>query len=220
MAQRARGGDGAPQYNHYGQKIGGKGERTRQMLIAATVDLLESRGLRDVAVVDVARAANLSAATFYVYFRGVPEVVLAALAQASFTTPELEDLIARDWRMPGAALAAQRFVEGYTRLWNANGVIFRVRNLAAEEGDQRFREARLRATRPLMTALEDAASRAQANGRLPQTLAPRACAATLLMMLERLAAVGPMTPSGPSLSYRSLKQAAAHTLMVMLGADA
>ena len=43
-------------YNQYGQKIGSKGERTRQLLIDTTVELLESHGLRDVSVVDVARA--------------------------------------------------------------------------------------------------------------------------------------------------------------------
>ena len=84
-----------PEYNHYGQKIGSKGERTRRALIDKTVDLLESHGLRDVSVADVARAAKTSPATFYVYFRGVPEVVLAALEAASQTSPEIEALIAR-----------------------------------------------------------------------------------------------------------------------------
>jgi hypothetical protein len=63
----------AARYNHYGQKIGSKGERTRQTLIDVTVDLLETHGLRDVSVADVARVAKTSPATFYVYFRGCPK---------------------------------------------------------------------------------------------------------------------------------------------------
>lgn len=207
----------AASYNHYGQKIGSKGERTRRALIEATVDLLQSQGLRDVSVVDVARVARISPATFYVYFRGVPEAVLAALQDASQTSPELEDLIARDWQAAGAAEAAARFVDAYTRLWNANGTIFRVRNLAAEEGDTRFYQARMQAAGPMMAGISAAVARAQAAGRLPAALSSRACAGTILMMLERLASVGPLTQESDGLSYGALKDAAAHTLLGMVG---
>lgn len=207
----------AASYNHYGQKIGTKGERTRRALIEATVELLQSQGLRDVSVVDVARAAGISPATFYVYFRGVPEAVLAALQDASQTSPELEELIGRDWQAAGAREAAARFVEAYTRLWNANGTIFRVRNLAAEEGDERFYQARMEAAGPMMAGISAAVGRAQNAGRLPQGLSARACAGTILMMLERLAAVGPLTQQGDGLSYGALKDAAAHTLLAMVG---
>src|SRR3546814_9673722 len=130
-----------------GRKLGAKGQRTRQQLIDVTVALLETHGLRDVSVVDVARAAQTSPATFYVYFKGVPEVVLAALEGASQTSPELEAIIARDWLVPGADEAAAAFVECYTDLWNRNRTIFVVRNLAAEEGDVRFYEARMKQAR-------------------------------------------------------------------------
>ena len=116
------------------RKLGAKGQRTRQQLIDATVALLETHGLRDVSVVDVARAAQTSPATFYVYFKGVPEVVLAALESATQTSPELEAIIARDWLKPGAAADARMFVDHYTEIWNRNRTIFVVRNLAAEEG--------------------------------------------------------------------------------------
>lgn len=205
-------------YNHYGQKIGSKGERTRQALIDATVKLLESHGLRDVSVSDVAREAGTSPATFYVYFRGVPEVVLAALEGASQTSPELEELIGRDWLEDQPEQQAQRFVEAYTTLWNRNGTVFRVRNLAAEEGDERFYRARMNAARPMMEGIAAAVARAQQAGRLPAALSPRACAGTMLMMLERLSAVGPMTQESDGLSYASLKAAAAHTVAAMLGA--
>ncbi len=207
-------------YNQYGQKIGSKGERTRQLLIDTTVELLESQGLRDVSVVDVARAASTSPATFYVYFKGVPEVVLAALDNASQTSPELEELAASDWLGPGGAAIARRFIEAYTELWHRNRTVFRVRNLAAEEGDTRFYEARLRAAAPMMDALSAAVARAQAAGRTPADLSPRACAGTLLMMLERLPAVGPLSRDADGIGYPALKTAAAHTLATMLGVSA
>ena len=205
-------------YNYYGQRIGSKGERTRKLLIDATVRLLASQGLREVSVVDVARAANTSPATFYVYFRGVPEAVLAALENAAQTSSELEALIGHDWLAPGAAAYARAVVETYTELWNRNRTIFCVRNLAAEEGDDRFYQARAKASGPVMQALVEQIVRSQAAGQTPVGLAPRACAGVLLMMLERLSSVGPITRKDGDLDYASLKAAAAHSLADMLGA--
>lgn len=200
------------------RKLGAKGQRTRQQLIDATVDLLETHGLRDVSVVDVARAAQTSPATFYVYFKGVPEVVLAALEGASQNSPELEAVIARDWMGPGAAEAARAFVECYTELWNRNRTIFVVRNLAAEEGDARFYEARMTQARPMMDAISQQVERAQAAGRTPAHLSPRSCAGTVLMILERLSAIGPMSSHSDGVGYADLKAAAAHGIAMMLGA--
>lgn len=201
-----------------GRKLGAKGRRTRQQLIDATVALLETHGLRDVSVVDVARAVQTSPGTFYVYFKGVPEVVLAALESATQTSPELEAIIARDWLKPGAAAAARDFVDCYTDIWNRNRTIFVVRNLAAEEGDARFYEARMDQARPMMAALSEQVKRAQAAGRTPADLSSRSCAGTMLMMLERLSAVGPMSRADDDVGYADLKAAAAHSIAMMLGA--
>lgn len=201
-----------------GRKLGAKGRRTRQQLIDATVALLETHGLRDVSVVDVARAVQTSPGTFYVYFKGVPEVVLAALESATQTSPELEEIIARDWLKPGAAAAARDFVDCYTDIWNRNRTIFVVRNLAAEEGDARFYEARMDQARPMMAALSEQVKRAQAAGRTPADLSSRSCAGTMLMMLERLSAVGPMSRADDDVGYADLKAAAAHSIAMMLGA--
>ena len=206
----------APEAN--GRKLGAKGQRTRQQLIEATVALLETHGLRDVSVVDVARAAQTSPATFYVYFKGVPEVVLAALDGANQTTPELEAIIARDWLAPGAAEAALAFVEHYTETWNQHRTIFVVRNLAAEEGDARFYEARMKQARPMMAAISLQIERAQAAGRTPAHLSARSCAGTVLMILERLSAIGPLSSHSDGVGYADLKAAAAHSIAMMLGA--
>lgn len=206
-------------HNHHGQRIGSKGERTRQVLIETTVRLLGEHGLREVSVADVARAAKTSPATFYVYFRGVPEVVLAALESAPQTSPTLEALMDRDWLASGGADAARALVEEYTELWARNSTIFRVRNLAAEEGDPRFYNARLDAARPTMEGLVGRVALAQTAGQVPARLEPRACLGTILMMLERLSAIGPLgTGRDDSPDFASLKDAAAHTIAAMLGA--
>ena len=206
-------------HNHHGQRIGSKGERTRQLLIDVTVRLLEEHGLREVAVADVARAAKTSPATFYVYFRGVPEVVLAALETSRQSSPLLEALMNRDWLGAGGEVAAREFVNEYTALWAGNRTIFRIRNMAAEEGDRRFYRTRMDAARPAMAGLVPRVELAQGAGRVPARLDPRACIGTILMMLERLSAMGPLgTGDAESPDFESLKDAAAHALATTLGA--
>jgi AcrR family transcriptional regulator len=179
--------------------------------------LLESHGLREVSVADVARAARTSPATFYVYFRGVPEVVLAALDGALQSSPEIETLLLRDWQGPDASDCARDFVDAYCELWNRYRTVFRVRNMAAEEGDDRFYRSRMDAAGPVLGGLTVQIERAQVAGRLPAALKPLSCAATILMMLERLAAIGPITDQRDDISYDALKAAAAHTVAMMLG---
>ena len=209
----------ARMHNHHGQRIGSKGLRTRQALIETTVRLLERHGLREVSVADVAREARTSPATFYVYFRGVPEAVLAALDNAAQTSPRLEALMERDWLGPGGEAAARELVDEYTALWRRNATIFRVRNLAAEEGDERFYRWRMAAGQPTMERLSPKVAAAQAAGRMPANLEPRACVGTLLMMLERLSAIGPRgVGRDDSPDFDALKDAAAHTVASMLGA--
>src|SRR5690606_6995617 len=131
---------------------------------------------------------------------------------------ELETIVNRDWLAPGAAAAALAFVECYTALWNRHRTIYIVRNLAAEEGDTRFYHARMTQAKPMMDALSRQVERAQAAGRVPEHLSPRSCAGTLLMMLERLSAIGPMSYHSDGVGFADLKAAAAHNIVMMLGA--
>lgn len=205
-------------YNQNGQKLGSKGYRTRKMLIETTVELLETRGLRQISVADVARAADTSPGTFYVYFRDVSDVVLAALENISHTSAEMEAIIAEDWLVPGAAARALDLVVAFTDQWNMHRTIFSVRNLAGEEGDIRFSQARTNAAQPMIRALVSQIRRAQQAERVPAELSAYACAATIVMTLERLAAVGPTQPTKEGLNYAELRRSAAFVTATMLGA--
>lgn len=219
-----RSGAGAPasqqenRYNQIGQKIGAKGQRTRQLLIDTTVRLLDAHGLQDLSVVDVARAADTSPATFYVYFSGVPEAVLAALETTSYISPRIEALIAQDWGAAGAQARALELVTAFTDEWNSHRTIFTVRNLTAEEGDTRFIKARTESAQPLMRALTRQVKAAQQAGRVPAGLSAEACSGSVIMLLERLAAVGPQQSRREGLSYSELRDAASFMVANMLGA--
>jgi AcrR family transcriptional regulator len=203
--------------NQIGQTIGAKGLRTRQKLIDVTVELLETHGLRDLTVAEIARVAAMSPATFYVYFDGVPEVVLAALEQTRQSAPELMSMLEADWADTGEMDRAREFVERYCAYWWSSRTIFRCRNLAAEEGDPRFLAARRSAVAPLMDALSERIVAAQRAGKLPTHLEPRASAGAILTLIERLAAVGPTTPAQPGINFDTLKDSAAFMIASMMG---
>jgi AcrR family transcriptional regulator len=202
--------------NQNGQRIGAKGQRTRQRLIEATVELLATRGLRDLTVAEVTREAETSPATFYVYFEGVPEVVLGALADCSQTPPDLIALLEADWRDDGAA-QARAFVALYCNRWAANATVFRVRNLAAEEGDERFIAARRAAAMSILDPLARKIDSARFAKRISPTQDSRASAAVILMLLERLAAVGPMGLIDAGPGFDKIQEAAADMIGHALG---
>jgi len=207
----------ARKVNQNGQRIGAKGQRTRQRLVDVTVELLQTHGLRDLTVAEVARVAQTSPATFYVYFDGVPDVVLSALETASQTSPRLLELIDDDWIGEDGLQRAREFVDLYCHIWLQNSTVFRVRNLAAEEGDPRFIEARRNAVRTLIARLTDRIDAARAAARISPALDGRANAAAILILLERLASVGPLVDDeGPG--YPLIRAAAADMVAHAMGA--
>ena len=75
-----------------GRALGRRGAQTRRRLLDATAELLETHGIRDLRVVDIARAVGSSPATFYQYFRDVEEAVLALAEEVG---DEIAPLVAR-----------------------------------------------------------------------------------------------------------------------------
>ncbi len=205
-------------HNQIGQKIGAKGFRTRQRLIDVTVELLDTLGLRDLTVAEVARVSKTSPATFYVYFDSVQAVVLAALEQAPHSTPELLGMLDTRWTADDGLDRARAYVNLYTDLWNRHRTIFRVRNMAAEEGDMRFVESRSATAVPMIEALAKQIAMGQAAGQIAPALHPRSLAGTILTMMERLSSVGPQSAGHYDISYDSLRESAAHMVAQALGA--
>jgi AcrR family transcriptional regulator len=87
----------AARINLHGQLIGAKGARTRLRIIEVTEDLLRTQSLLELSVAKIAKAAETSTSTFYLYFQDVPEAVLAVIAEISQSGPELLTLWGGDW---------------------------------------------------------------------------------------------------------------------------
>ncbi|MGZ6496977.1 MAG: TetR/AcrR family transcriptional regulator, partial [Actinomycetota bacterium] len=76
-----------------GRVPGRRGLATRDRLLECTGDLLEKGSYRDLKVIDVARCAGTSPATFYQYFPDVEAAVLELARALSDEGKALVDLI-------------------------------------------------------------------------------------------------------------------------------
>ena len=137
-------------------------------------------------MVDIARAAGTSPATFYQYFPGVESAVLAlaeALAEQGAT--ELRSLVANHrWDQVGTAESALALAQGFLDFWERNGALLTVIDHASLEGDQRFRQIRTRLLNGVTVALEAVAA-ASTNKDAREA---RAVAGVLTSMLSHVAA--------------------------------
>ena len=170
-----------------GRPLGRRAQQTRRRLLDATYDLLQSHGIRDVRVVEVARKVGTSPATFYQYFRDVDEAVLVL---ADELTDELEPIacvLDEPWNGKSGLDSARALVDGYFRFWDAHRAVMRVRNLAADEGDRRFRDVRNRTLGQVTDRIARNVAENQEAGRVPPEITPYSAAAAMVSMLERMA---------------------------------
>jgi len=171
-----------------GRSLGRRGAATRTRLLEATNELLETHGVRDLRVVDIARSVGTSPATFYQYFRDVEEAVLVVAEEVGEDLAPLGELLARPWTGESGVDAARDLVEEFMAYWDGHRAVLRTRNLAAQEGDPRFREVRNESLRPLREGLAAKVAEAQRQGRVGPEFSPMAAAAALAAMMERMAA--------------------------------
>jgi AcrR family transcriptional regulator len=171
-----------------GRSLGRRGAQTRRRLLDATRRLLDTSGARDLRVVDVARSVGTSPAAFYQYFREVDDAMLVLAEEAGADALPLAELVDDSWTGPAGIERVRRLVDEWLRYWDEHRGVLRVRNLQAQEGDDRFREVRRRANEPLLERLRALVAAAQRDGRVPLGVSPVAAAAALMSLLERMAA--------------------------------
>lgn len=171
-----------------GRPLGRRGRVTRDRILEATRALLEAHGLRDLRVVDITRTIGLSPASFYQYFPDVESAVVALALQAGEDLWTITFELDRDWSGPDGLTAARSLVEGFISYWDDHRAVLRTRNLAAQEGDQRFRAIRHDSLRPLLGGIERQLHRSREERKISEAIEPAIAAASLVAMLERVAA--------------------------------
>ena len=87
------------------------------------------------------------------------------------------------WNRPDGLGFARRLVEEFIANWDEHRAVLRTRNLAAQEGDERFRAVRNDSLRPLTEGIGAKVAARQDSG-----LVPYAAGAAMVSMLERMAA--------------------------------
>ncbi len=172
-----------------GRVPGRRGMATRQRLLECTSALLQRTAYRDVKVVDIAREAGTSPATFYQYFADVESAVLALAGQLTDDGRRFAEVVAATtWRGADGFDAANELARAYLQFWEENRPILKVIDLATSEGDVRFRSVRTSFLAATAEALRDAIARMQKAGRHPATMDPAAMSGVLVSMLANVAA--------------------------------
>jgi AcrR family transcriptional regulator len=165
-----------------GRVPGRRGRATRDKLLKATTELLTKRSYRDLTVVEIAKRARTSTATFYQYFSDVEAAIAELAHELAEEGPRLVEIINDGaWRTDGydPALA---LVDAFIDLWERHRAILRVVDLATAEGDLRFQNIRTHLLSQVTDALRDAIVKAS-DGKTE----PRAQAAALVSLLAHVA---------------------------------
>ncbi len=169
-----------------GRRLGQRAQATRRRLLDATTDLLDTEGILELKVVDVARRVGTSPATFYQYFANVEEAVLALSAEVGEQVFELLPLVSQPWRGSKALKLARALVEGFFTRWDANRAVLRARDLAAQEGDARFRRLRIESLSEITERLAERIADNKSAGRVVAEVNPYAAAGALVAMISRM----------------------------------
>ncbi|MGW5017982.1 TetR family transcriptional regulator [Streptomyces cacaoi] len=171
-----------------GRVAGRRGQATRQKLLDCLSEMLSSSPYRDVKVIDVARKAGTSPATFYQYF---PDVEGAVLEIANAMAQEGEQLTGlvegRSWVGKAGRQTAEDLVEGFLSFWRKNDAILRVVDLGAAEGDKRFYKIRMKILNSVNNSLADSIKELQSKGKVDKDINPMAVAGSLVAMLASVA---------------------------------
>ncbi|MER6423415.1 TetR family transcriptional regulator [Streptomyces sp. NPDC001107] len=171
-----------------GRVAGRRGQATRQKLLDCLSEMLSSSPYRDVKVIDVARKAGTSPATFYQYFPDVEGAVLEIAEQMATEGGQLTALLeGRSWVGKAGWQTAQELVDGFLEFWRKNDAILRVVDLGAAEGDKRFYKIRMKILNSVNNSLTDSITELQSKGRVDKDVNPAAVAGSLVAMLAAVA---------------------------------
>jgi AcrR family transcriptional regulator len=149
-----------------GRVPGRRGRATRQRLLDRTAEMLRSTSYRDLKVIDIAREAGTSPATFYQYFADVEAAILVLAEQMAVDGEELVRIVKDGvWRGKAGYQTALDLADGFFAFWDRHRPVLRVVDLATNEGDRRFRTIRVRLLNAVTVELARVTEAFQAEGR-------------------------------------------------------
>ncbi|WP_405012808.1 TetR family transcriptional regulator [Kitasatospora sp. NBC_01539] len=169
-----------------GRVAGRRGQETRQKLLDCLREMLSTSPYRDVKVIDVARMAGTSPATFYQYFPDVEGAVLEIAEEMAEDSGGLKELVeGKSWAGKTGAATSEDLVDGFLAFWRKNDAILRVVTLGAAEGDKRFFKIRMKVLNSVVAPLTEAVR--TNHGKSDTTIDPAAVAGSLVSLLASAA---------------------------------
>jgi len=169
-----------------GRVPGRRGRATRQRLLECTVELLVATPWRSIKVIDIARQAGTSPATFYQYFENVEAAITVLAEELVQGAGVLAGLVDGDWTEEASWDTAVAVVEGFMEYWEHNRAVFRVVELTTVEGDLRFQGLRVRALNAVTVTLARVIATSADPPGSPAGSDPMATAGTLIAMLAQV----------------------------------
>lgn len=167
-----------------GRVPGRRGQATRTRLLECTADMLGTTSYRQLKVIDIAREANTSAATFYQYFPDVESAILVLAEEMSADAAHMADVVRdRKWKGKAGFDAALELADAFIGFWEAKRGILRVVDLATEEGDLRFQKIRTSMLNAVTVSLSEVITQQQGT---KTSLNPMATAGVLVAMLAQV----------------------------------
>jgi AcrR family transcriptional regulator len=171
-----------------GRVPGRRGRATRQRLLETTAELLVATPWRSVKVIDIARQAGTSPATFYQYFENVEAAITVLAEELVEGASELAGLVEGDWSEAAGWATAVGVIEGFMAYWERNKAVFRVVELTTVEGDLRFQGLRVRALNALTVTLARVITTESGPAGSPAGADAMAVAGTMVATLAQVAA--------------------------------
>jgi AcrR family transcriptional regulator len=150
--------------------------------------MLRTTSYRSMKVIDIAREAGTSPATFYQYFADVEAAILVLAQEMAADGERLVRLVAEgNWKGRAGYRTALELTDAFFEFWDQHRPVLRVVDLSTDEGDRRFRNIRVRLLNAVTIELAAVVAAFQAEGK-NLGVEPMAQAGTLVTTLANVAA--------------------------------
>ncbi len=174
-----------------GRALGRRGTETRQRILDTLASMIETSGVRELRLSEVTREVGVSPPAFYQYFKDLDEALLALCEQTAERTNEVRAALEHPWIESPGDEGAREFVERFIAYWDAHRPVLWVRNVAAQDGDDRFRQIRNRSLTPITHELKRQIELGQEAGRVDPKVSSSALSVALISLVERIGMMYP-----------------------------
>ncbi|MGL5839250.1 MAG: TetR/AcrR family transcriptional regulator [Sphingorhabdus sp.] len=197
--------------NQQGQLLGAKGRQTRDRLLTTAAKLLKSRSPSELTVLEIAKKAKASPATFYLYFKDTEDAIFALAEQASAEVRDTLVTFEGDWDEEETLKHTRSLVIAFQKAWRNHREVLRARNAEADRGNNRFYYNRLHSAMPVLEAF---AKRIAKHQKIDQSNFDTAfaLASVLYTAMERLAATNEMQRHAREVTADMLREAQARLI--------